>query len=348
MEFSWKTLTGILTEEESGVAVCTIVDKRGSVPRGIGTRMLVRADGSIDGTIGGGIGEHDIIARARQAISTQESLIVRISLAGERGLESPAICGGWFETLICYWSADDYPLAKKIALKLDEGNPVTLLEVVNGNLNFPTGSRLLLEPESKVILAEAGMPSGGEKLAHAWRPEQENGVFTLEGCRVLVTPLMPRPQMVIFGAGHLAIPLVEMASWCDFDITVIDDRQEFASPTRFPRAGKVITAPMENIRKLSLSSPTTYFILITREHRYDDVLLRQLIGTPYAYLGMIGSRRRTMSVKERLIADGFPAAEVQALHAPIGVNIGAQTPEEIAISIMAEVIAVKNRSLYKE
>jgi len=154
--------------------------------------------------------------------------------------------------------------------------------------------------------------------------------------------------MVIFGGGHLAIPLVEMASWCDFDITVIDDRQDFASPARFPRAGKVIAAPMENIRELSLSSPTTYFILITREHRYDDVLLRQLIGTPYAYLGMIGSRRRTMSVKKRLIADGFPAAEVQGLHAPIGMNIGAQTPEEIAISIMAEVIAVKNRSLHKE
>lgn len=348
MEFSWKTLTGILAEEESGVAVCTIVDKRGSVPRGIGTRMLVRADGSIDGTIGGGIGEHDIIARARQAISTRESLTVRVSLAGEQGLESPAICGGWFETLICHWSADDYPLAEKIALKLDESHPVILLEVVNGNASFPTGSRLLLEPESKVILAEAGMPNGGGKLAHAWQPEQKNGVFTLKGCRVLVTPLMPRPQMVIFGAGHLAIPLVEMASWCDFEITVIDDRQEFASPTRFPRAGRVIVAPMENIRGLSLSSPTTYFILITREHRYDDVLLRQLIGTPYAYLGMIGSRRRTMSVKERLIADGFPAAEVQALHAPIGVNIGAQTPEEIAISIMAEVIAVKNRSLYKE
>ncbi|HHD64353.1 MAG TPA: xanthine dehydrogenase, partial [Desulfobulbaceae bacterium] len=174
--------------------------------------------------------------------------------------------------------------------------------------------------------------------------EQKNGILQLCGCKVLATPLIPPPRMVIFGAGHLAIPLVEMASWCGFEITVIDDRQEFACADRFPRAGKVLVAPMNNIKNLGLSSLTTYFILITREHRHDNLLLRQLLGTPYAYLGMIGSRRRTTKVKERLIDDGFQQTEVATIHAPIGLKIGAQTPEEIAISIMAEVIAVKNRS----
>jgi len=140
MEFSWKTLTGVLAENEAGVAVCTIVDKHGSVPRGIGTRMLVQADGSISGTIGGGIGEHDIIVQARQAISNQESLVVRISLAGEQGLDSPAICGGWFQTLISYWSRKEQPLAENIAAKLDAGEPITLLEVVSGDSGYPTGS----------------------------------------------------------------------------------------------------------------------------------------------------------------------------------------------------------------
>ncbi|MCK4379266.1 MAG: XdhC family protein, partial [Deltaproteobacteria bacterium] len=181
-------------------------------------------------------------------------------------------------------------------------------------------------------------------LTSAWLAEQQTGILQLCDCKVLVAPLMPPPQMVIFGAGHLAIPLVEMATWCGFEITVVDDRQEFASPARFPRAGKVLVAPMENIKDFGLSSATTYFILITREHRHDDMLLRQLLGTPYAYLGMIGSRRRTTKVKERLINDSFSATEINALHAPIGLEINAQTPEEIAISIMAEVIAVKNSS----
>ncbi len=346
MEFSWETLADTLAESATGIAICTIIDKQGSVPRGVGTRMLVQADGSIGGTIGGGIGEHDIIMQARQAISSKESLVVKISLAGEQGLDSPAICGGWFQTLISYWSREERFLAEKIVLKLDAGDPITLLEIISGSSGFPTGAKLLLEPNSGNLLAAFGVPDGGKELARAWQPEQKHGVLSLKGCQVLVTPLMPRPRMVVFGAGHLAIPLVEMASWCDFDITVIDDRQEFASPHRFPRARKVIVAPMENIRELSLSSRSSYFILITREHRYDDMLLRQLLGTPYAYLGMIGSRRRTMSVKKRLLDDGFPAHEVQAIHAPIGLEINAQTPEEIAISIMAEVIAVKNRPLH--
>ncbi len=345
MEFSWGTLQGLLAEDDAGIAICTIIDKRGSVPRGIGTRMLVRADGSIEGTIGGGIGEYEIITQARQAINKAESLVVKTSLAGEQGLDSPAICGGWFQTLINFWSHDDSILAEKITLALDNGNPATLLEVVSSsNKDYPTGAKLLLDPKSRSTLAESGLPGTGDKLTSAWLAEQKTGIQQLCECKVLVTPLVPPARMVIFGAGHLAIPLVEMASWCGFDITVIDDRQDFASPARFPRAGKVLVAPMENIRDFGLSSATTYFILITREHRHDDMLLRQLLGTPYAYLGMIGSRRRTTKVKERLINDGFPATEVNALHAPIGLKIGAQTPEEIAISIMAEVIAVKNRS----
>ena len=334
-----------MAEHQAGVAVCTIIDKHGSVPRGIGTRMLVQAEGSIEGTIGGGIGEHEIITQARQAINKRESLVVKTSLAGEQGLDSAAICGGWFQTLITYWSASDIIVAEKINLALGNGDSICLLEIVNSsNPDYPTGAKLLVDAKGRRSLAESGMSDTEGKLASAWLAEQKTGILQLCGCKVLATFLAPPPRMVVFGAGHLAIPLVEMASWCGFEITVIDDRQEFACSDRFPRAEKVLVAPMDNIRDLALSSATTYFILITREHRHDDLLLRQLLGTPYAYLGMIGSRRRTSKVKERLINDGFPANEINAVHAPIGLEIGAQTPEEIAISIMAEVIAVKNRS----
>lgn len=345
MEFSWEILKNTLAENTAGVAVCTIIDKHGSVPRGIGTRMLVQGDGSIEGTIGGGIGEHEIITQARQAIKKGESLVVKTSLAGEQGLDSAAICGGWFQTFINYWSPSDITVAEKITLALGSGDPVSLLEIVtSSDPDYPTGAKLLVDSKGRRSLAEAGMSDTGGKLLSAWLAERKTGIMELCGCKVLATFLVPPPKMVIFGAGHLAIPLVEMASWCGFDITVIDDRQEFACVDRFPRAGKVLVAPMDNIRDLALSSATTYFILITREHRHDDLLLRQLLGTPYAYLGMIGSRRRTTKVKERLINDGFPTPEIDAVHAPIGLEIGAQTPEEIAISIMAEVIAVKNRS----
>ncbi|NIA19928.1 MAG: hypothetical protein GWP07_05820, partial [Xanthomonadaceae bacterium] len=229
MEFSWKTLQSTLAEQAAGVAICTIIDKHGSVPRGIGTRMLVRADGSIEGTIGGGIGEHEIITQARQAINKNESLVVKTSLAGEQGLDSPAICGGWFQTLINFWSHDDNTLAEKITLALGNGDPVTLLEVIStSDPDYPTGAKLLVDPKSRRSLAESGMSNTGAALTSAWLEEQKTGILQLCGHKVLVTPLVPPPQMVIFGAGHLAIPLVEMAAWCGFDVTVIDDRQEFA------------------------------------------------------------------------------------------------------------------------
>lgn len=299
--------------------------------------MLVRADGTIDGTIGGGIGEYEIIAQARRAISSRQSLVTTTSLAGEQGLDSPAICGGWFQTAIAFWSPEDYRKpAKQIANALEQGLTLMLFE-------YPGGGIVTYEPATGQSTSAGNLPLSVETLLTAWKKEQQPGLQELDGQQLMVTPLLPPPQMVIFGAGHLAIPLVEMASWCGFATTVIDDRDEFADPGRFPKAKKVLTAPMDAVKNLVAPSMTTYFVLITREHRHDDLLLRQLLGLPYAYLGMIGSRRRTTKVKERLVDDGYPVAEIEAIHSPIGLEIGAQTPEEIAISIMAEIISVKNR-----
>ncbi|MEA3332122.1 MAG: XdhC family protein, partial [Pseudomonadota bacterium] len=159
----------------------------------------------------------------------------------------------------------------------------------------------------------------------------------------LLSEITLPPQMVIFGGGHLALPLAEMASWCRFSVTVVDDRPEFSDPQRFPAADTVTTAPMEEIHELYTPGPNTYLVLITREHKHDYILLKQLLGTEYAYLGMIGSRRRTSQVKQRLIDEGFNPDEIKQLYSPIGLTIGAQTPAEIAISIMAEIIETRHK-----
>jgi len=324
-----------------GVAVCTIVEKHGSVPRGVGTRMLVLPDGEIHGTIGGGIGEHEIIQQARQAIADGGSRLLETSLAGEIELNSAAICGGRFLTLIGYWQgAADRTLAAAIDTALEAGRQPVLFELTaaGGGENW---GRIFFDPETGTLLT-AGDPPEPRRLVQEWTGSEATGYLKLAGCRVMATRLQPPPRMIIFGGGHLAVPLVEMAAWCGFAPTVIDDRPEFADPRRFPRASRVLAAPMDDVRELLAPGPTTYYVLITREHRHDDLLLRQLLGTSYAYLGMIGSRRRTAKVKERLVKDGYDAAEVAAVHAPIGLPIKAQTPEEIAISIMAEIIAVRN------
>ncbi len=342
MEFSWAELQQALAETPEGVALCTIVEKRGSVPRGVGTRMLVLPDGKISGTIGGGIGEHEIIRQARQAIAAGRGRLLETSLAGEIELQAAAICGGWFRTLISLWqTAADRELAAGIVAALEAGRQPLLLETTGPAGAEGDDGKILYDPEKDHLLT-AGRPPAPRALVTAWKQDGKTGWQELAGRMVMVTRLQPPPRMIIFGGGHLAVPLVEMAAWCGFSPTVVDDRPEFADPRRFPRAGRVLTAPMDDVRGLLAPGPSTYYVLITREHRHDDLLLRQLLGTDYAYLGMIGSRRRTAKVKERLIRDGFAAAAVEAVHAPIGLSIRAQTPGEIAVSIMAEIIAVKN------
>jgi xanthine dehydrogenase accessory factor len=345
MEFSWEILAQHLNREARAAAVCTIIAKRGSVPRGVGTRMLVSAAGAIAGTIGGGIGEHEVIAAARRQLAENCATTMEISLAGEQDTDSHAICGGWFRTLIIPWTPErDGDLARRIADGLDRQQKLILVEAIGGGLH-PSGQRWLCENHEHTtvencqaaedLTAGSGLPS---------LPLSVTGLQSIGNDEYFISHLLPPPALIIFGGGHLAVPLAEMAAWCGFAVTVIDDREEFSQPERFPRASRVITAPMEKVTGLFKPSPSTYHVLITREHRHDELLLRQLLGTSYAYLGMIGSRRRTATVKKRLIDNGFPVGEVHAIHAPIGLAIGAQTPEEIAVSIMAEIIQVRQHT----
>jgi xanthine dehydrogenase accessory factor len=152
------------------------------------------------------------------------------------------------------------------------------------------------------------------------------------------------PHLIIVGAGHIAVPLASMASLCDFEVTVLDDRPQYAHPARFPTAQRVIAGPFtEELRKLRGPSGKfdnhTYIVLVTRGHQYDVDSLVEVLDDPVAYIGMIGSRRRIRAVYELLERErGIPPEKFDRVHAPIGLNIGARTPAEIAVCIMAEII----------
>ncbi|MBT9151983.1 MAG: putative xanthine dehydrogenase subunit A [Firmicutes bacterium] len=164
----------------------------------------------------------------------------------------------------------------------------------------------------------------------------------LSGEPFLVVHHTPPPTMLICGGGHIAQPLAVMAGMLDFKVVVIDDRPYFASRERFPNAREVICAPfVEALQSLTITAHT-YAVIVTRGHRHDAVCLRVLLSTSAAYIGMIGSRRRVNEMKEMLAAEGVPREQLAALHAPIGLAIGAETPAEIATSILAEVVKVKN------
>jgi len=161
---------------------------------------------------------------------------------------------------------------------------------------------------------------------------------------ILIEPFFPKPRLVIFGGGHIAKPLSEFASRIGFSVTVIDDRPIFANDLRFPEADKVICESFEKSFDLIGFRKSDFIVIITRGHRHDGVVLREILRHNFSYVGMIGSKRRVTAMKEELLQEGYSKERLDFVKAPIGIDISAVTPDEIGISIVSQLILYKNKS----
>ena len=316
MEFSWENLIDTLKREDEAV-LATIIDKRGSAPRGKGTMMLIHKDGKIDGTIGGGPVENDLINTGMELIKEKKSKVVSVNFTGES-----VICGGNVKVLMEYISKDKLKIYGKLLENYKSGKKQFLVKNLE---NF------------KINLID--YPDVPEDLKKYFSDSLKDKFFIKEN--LFFQFISTLPELHIFGAGHIAVPLYHIAKLCDFKIFIYDDRKEFAKKERFPEA-EVILTDMEKVGEKIKFNQSCYFVLVTREHKHDEIILKQLLGKQYAYIGMIGSKRRVKSVKDRIIAQGFNKDEVEKIYSPIGLDINAETPAEIAVSIIAEIIKVKN------
>lgn len=165
-----------------------------------------------------------------------------------------------------------------------------------------------------------------------------------ENKAVLIEPFNPKLRLIVFGGGHIAKPLSEFAAKVGFAVTVIDDRPFFANVARFPEAERVICENFEKSFDLINLKSSDYVVIITRGHRYDGVVLRKVLNYDLSYIGMIGSRRRVKAMREELLEEGFSKKKLEQLYAPIGIDIAAVTPDEISVSILAQLISCKNKS----
>jgi xanthine dehydrogenase accessory factor len=238
-------------------ALATIVHTNGSIPSYESSRMLVREDGSIAGTIGGGCVEADVWAAAKEVIVKETPRKMVFQLNNEASYDNGLICGG-----------------------------------------------------------------------------------TLE---VFVEPILPLPVTYIFGGGHISTALAKSANAAGFGIVIIDDREQFANRERFPMAQEVFTS-YENAFERIAPSASSYVVIVTRGHRDDMRVLAWAVRTRARYVGMIGSRRKVLSVYQALEKEGYLAEEFSRVYAPMGLEIGALSPEEIAISIAAELVAVRRNA----
>jgi xanthine dehydrogenase accessory factor len=239
-------------------ALATITSVRGSIPSFQTSKMLVRDDGSIVGTIGGGCVEAEVWQAAREV--------------------------------------------------MEEEKPRTLTFNLNQNPKYDTG-----------------LVCGG----------------TLE---VFIEPVLPVPVLYLFGAGHVAVSTYKVASAAGFDVVVVDDRETYANRERFPDAREVVAEDFEQACAQISPSESSYIVIVTRGHRDDMRVLRWAVTTPARYIGMIGSKRKTIAIFKELINEGMEPALFERVSAPVGLEIGAVTPEEIAVAIVAELIAVRRGS----
>ncbi|HKI99796.1 MAG TPA: XdhC/CoxI family protein [bacterium] len=325
------------------VVQATVIQTRGSTPRKEGSTMLVRADGSLVGTIGGGCGEAGVIQKAKLSLLDGQVREELADLTEDISTETEAVCGGTLRVFIEPWE----PTPQRIELahlleELSSGNkPVVLHQVVKQRgEDVPPGQRLILDADGKPLYSD--LPEGVPlPAAPTGRPHQ---MKTVDGLQIYTERWDPVPTLVIIGAGHIAEPLEALGRMAGFRTVVVDDRTLFANRQRFPDADQVVCGPILDVCRQIDVSPHHYFVLVTRGHTLDMDALRVMIGRdPVAYLGMIGSKRRVGAVFELLEKEGFGRELFQHVYAPIGLNIGAETPAEIAVSVMAEIISVRRQ-----
>jgi xanthine dehydrogenase accessory factor len=330
------------------LVLARIIRQVGIAPRRMGTRCLIIEDGTLIGTIGGGRLEHEIIEKAKHILHTAKTVTHHFSPGGTEVTKTGMLCGGiadvYLEPLFPENRATG-ALFAKIAAMTAEGRTGSLLTAVADGIRADdTAGRLLIDEDGKAtgdIGANIKDALGdSNKYLNVRSPVLRE--LVPEEVSVFVEPIRREDTLYLFGAGHVSTFVAPLATTVGFRVAVIDDRKEFANRERFPAAADILVVPYTEAFKQIRMTSSSYLVIATRGHRHDLAVLRRAVDGPCAYLGMIGSRRKIQTIFDALRQEGVSESNLKKVHAPIGLDIGADTPEEIAVSILAELIQARN------
>jgi xanthine dehydrogenase accessory factor len=326
--------------------VCQVVETRGSTPQKAGSMMIVDPDGGQGGTLGGGCVENEVKTKAMQQIASGDAAVHSFVLDHDYAWADGLICGGRM-VVIAQPVRGPLPLEyfRHFDRFLAAGDGFTEVVVLDRDQagGLPVGRRILFDGEGR---PRASLPSGDipdglsariPRPAARPKPSVQNGVAFL--------PSWPRVRLIIVGAGHVGQAVAELAARADFDVWVVDDRRQYANSERFPSAERILVGAFDEVIKRLEITPLTYALIVTRGHGHDQEALEQLAPTAADYVGLIGSRRKIRLIFDNLREAGIPEAKLARVTAPVGLDIGSQTVPEIAISIVAELIARRNVGL---
>ena len=332
-----------LLEAGESVAQATILSHMGSTPRTAGTKMAVTHDGAIVGSVGGGRVEAEVIKDALEVIESGRCRVRRFDLTGkpgEGGLD--IICGGRLEILIEPLPAEQAAIEVFQALHdlMERGETPLLVTDLGHAGKDIAATRHAVINRDKTVTGQFPHPPGwiGQLLAKAGSSRGAS-IVTIDNRRFLAEPAGIRDTVYLFGAGHVGRELADLTRRVDFRTVVIDDRFDFANRNRFPRVDRVVVPESfaQGFDDIAADSDS-YVVIVTRGHSHDKNVLARALKTDVGYIGMIGSRRKRDTIYKALMEEGFNRADLERVHCPIGLDIGAETPREIAVSIIAQLI----------
>ena len=373
MEDLWERAEELLAAGKPFV-LATIIRTRGSVPREVGAKMVVPPEGQPFGTIGGGCGEGEVLRRAYPVLEQKlPPRIVQVDLTGDFDQDEIQVCGGVMDVALDLWQPDEHrALAHTLVEATRARRPAALVTALGPVNGIQPGTKICLSlgqdgqdgQERKdgkdgtsltpavSITAEtlktlASSVSSGKPQLFAVSPQgevREDAVVRKEDWpRIFVDVQMGVQTLLIVGAGHIAQPLCEIGAMLGFHTVVVDDRWAFANRERFPNAADIRVGPFEDVLNSLNINEQTFVVVVTRGHVWDETAVKTALKKNPAYIGMIGSRRRSKTTLERLVEQGYQPEDVARVHTPLGLDIAAETPAEIAVAIAAEIIRARRK-----
>jgi xanthine dehydrogenase accessory factor len=324
------------------VALATVVSVQGSAPRGTGAALAVSEQGEISGSVSGGCVEPAVIEEGLRAIRTGRPRLLQFGITEEQNVEQIGLsCGGEIRVFVERLDGiaalrdaivAERPIARATLIAEGDGAGASLVVPESGAATGTLGDPTL--DGAAVTIARARLASGDAGTEHVVAADGETR-------EVFFAVFPPRPSLIIIGAGHIAIPLAQIAHVLGYHVTIVDARETFATRERFPEADALLVEwPDEALQHLPLTGATAVAVL-THDAKFDEPALKLAVSAPVGYIGAIGSRGTRRERDERLRVQGVTDEQLARIHGPIGLDIGARTPEEIALAIMAEIVATR-------
>ncbi len=325
------------------VAVATVVSTWGSAPRQVGSKLAITLGGAIAGSVSAGCVEGAVIEECRDALKTGRPRLLTYGVSDDTAFAVGLACGGEirvFAEPFSAWAG----IYEELRRSLEAREPLAVISVLRGGAAL-TNRKLIVFSDGRAggDLPLAGQQGRAVREALSFLARGVGGTLELEDGTLLFVEVHPRPpRLILIGAVHIAEVLVPMAGLAGFDTIVVDPRGAFAAAERFPGATRLLKEwPGEALSGMSLDA-SAYVAVLTHDPKLDDPALRTALASGARYVGALGSRRTHLKRVERLRAAGVSDGQIARLHAPIGIPLGGRSPGEIAVSILAEIVRVKN------